>query len=592
MKKKRLTAFAVALVLILSCGFSVFAFNIGIGDVLGVIDSVDLGTFPSYNETAWNNLSLDDRRSALSYAISFFGGTSHLDDDFLNSSQSLDYYNALIRGGNSVDFLTGPATSVYGEIMLERSGQADFGLGFYNGLSSGGSGGHFSGKFGDGTVADTLNDDFLEYLQQYPYSSGFDTTRYQFSNGYFINWEPLFYDSGLYGFNVDGVTHKKSWYKLRFYLYNDSGVMCDTYVHSYQMDCVCDTCSEKAFDDLTITEDGHFYYSFCNSASDHPSIEITSNTYDLPWFSLYGSPTAVNDTPVAIGTDDNGNQLEFNINSDGVTYEGNTYNYNDDNSVTINGDTYYITVNPSSVNDDFYKQFLSDTINNYYNYYSTPSTPFDDTDILSHLKSIFSSLERLRSDFYTQIRNIYNTVHDGFNSMRTYFSNIGRKLDTIIKYLKDINKNIDELTEEQEEQNKLSWLTLIEKFKKLVGWSNLETSMQNISTAFFGSRTYTVRSNGSVDVEITSYDGTRQSSSFPSLCVEFNGVQYDLFSCVGSLGSGVETIKSFISLFLWVGFIVSVFRSIPSIIGGVASVQDHSNNIVIDKHTGEVKKGG
>lgn len=198
----------------------------------------------------------------------------------------------------------------------------------------------------------------------------------------------------------------------------------------------------------------------------------------------------------------------------------------------------------------------------------------------------------MRSDFYTQIRNIYNTVHDGFNSMRTYFSNIGRKLDTIIKYLKDINKNIDELTEEQEEQNKLSWLTLIEKFKKLVGWSNLETSMQNISTAFFGSRTYTVRSNGSVDVEITSYDGTRQSSSFPSLCVEFNGVQYDLFSCVGSLGSGVETIKSFISLFLWVGFIVSVFRSIPSIIGGVASVQDHSNNIVIDKHTGEVKKGG
>lgn len=97
----------------------------------------------------------------------------------MNTTQSYDYYCSLIRSGNSVDFITAPISTMYGEIMLERAGQADFGLGYYqgNGHSSGG----FVGKFGDGTVADSLNGDFLDYLQNNSYT-GNDCTVY-LSNG-------------------------------------------------------------------------------------------------------------------------------------------------------------------------------------------------------------------------------------------------------------------------------------------------------------------------------------------------------------------------------------------------------------------------
>lgn len=576
MKKKRLAAVAVALVIIVSCGFSAFALPaLGIGDVISIIDGVDLGTFPSYNETGWNELSLDDRRTVLNNAISSFGGSSYVDDDFLNSSQAYDYYCYLIRSGNSIDFLTAPATTMFGELMLERAGQADFGLGFYKG------GSHSSGKFGDGTVADTLNDEFLDYLPNNNYSSG-GSFYYFLSDGSYCIVSPFNFQ-GAANIAVDVSTSETTLWQ--YYVVVDKYSADGVFLERWFDDCFA-TISQTGYRVRPFAADGSApFWDFTVIDSTTGAFRfmrygyhlqvIPSDVFYCPLLVDYSytyDPSVIN----CVAYDDNGNEINLDLNSDGVTYEGDTYNYNDDNSVTINGDTYYITVDPSKVDEDYYKQFLQTVINNYYNYYTSSPTEFDDTDIIKSLKSIFDSLERLRNDFYSYIRQIYTTVHDGFNNMRSSLSNISKKLDTIIKQLKDINKGLGELTEEQEQENLLSWLDLIEKFKKKVGWSSLSQSVTNISTAFFGERVFTRAESGDISVDIVTKN-TRQSSSMPSLCIEFMGVQYDLFSCVGSLGSEIETIKSFISLFLWVGFILSVYRSIPSIIGGVSAFEEQQN---------------
>ena len=74
-------------------------------------------------------------------------------------------------------------------------------------------------------------------------------------------------------------------------------------------------------------------------------------------------------------------------------------------------------------------------------------------------------------------------------------------------------------------------------------------------------------------MQILQKDAAPLASSMPNLSITYMGQSYNLYSCVAYLGGDIEPIKQFISLFLWVGFILSVFRSIPSILGGVGALQ-------------------
>ena len=583
MKKKRLAAFSLALIIILSCGFSAFALSgVSIGDVLSIIASVDISKYTSYSEQEWNTLSSAERAEQINFVISDQKGKSYITDtsDFINDpALSYEYYNLLTNNSLISDSLPGGSATgnFFSKQYLEQNGLANFDMGYF---SSGGSGGHFGGKFGDGTVADTLNGEFIGYMQDNPLPEDKDTC-FLTDNGYTIIFYAHYYPDRYWKYET---------YHLECKIYNPSGeLLVDRSLSYYGYYADNNGNPQKIYDWMSrMTVD----YNIVTMYREDGTINEQYSLHPYVPNKDGGSSTPVSNDPLATGVDENGNKIQFNINSDGVTYEGSTYNYNDDNSVTINGNTYYITVDPSTIDPDYYKNFLGDTINNYYNYYTTDGKEFDPTDIISSLKSIFSSLEAFRSYCYNQLKQIYNTVHNGFNSLRSSISNLGRKLDDIIKQLKSINQSLDELTDEQKEQNRLGYLELISKFKNKVGWSNLETSMTNISTAFFGSRSYSVSDTGEIGVSIATSDNTVVSSSMPSLYIEFMGQQYNLYSCVGYLGSGIETIKGFIRIFLWVGFIISAFRSFPSIIGGVSSVQDHSNNIVIDKTTGEVKKGG
>ena len=583
MKKKRLAALAVALALVLSLSVSVLALNgISIGDVIGLVDSVDMGSFPSYNETSWNSLSIDERRSALEDATRAIKGTPHFDNDFLNTSQAYDYYQNLIKAGNSVNFVTAPVQSMYGAIMLERAGQADFGLGFYN------DNGHSGGKFGDNTVADSLNDDFLDYIQKYPYV-GQDTpsTAYKFSNGYYVDWDPLDLGAGgVFSYAIDGVTHKSERYGLRFYLHDETGKIIDMVDHkgynAYTPLLVCDVCGGALFDNFTITSEGQYYFDYHPWDKNHRTSYfevVQSAKYQFPWWSQYGTPTEepVVTDPVATGTDENGNEIQFNINSDGVTYEGNTYNYNDDNSVTINGNTYHITVNPADVNEDYYNQFLQQIINSYYNYYGTDETPFDGTDILTSLKSIFDSLEKFRSSCYTQLKETADYIFDGFNSMRSSLKTIIDKLKDIIDQLKDIGGALDDISEEKKQEYNTKWLEAIGKVKKKFCYDEIKANIDNCYNAMFNAE-YSETEQAEVIATYAYNDGSgadpikKNGTFLPAITVEIFGQEYNLLSCIGSFTPYMDGIKDIISMFLIITFILSLFRSLPAMIGGVSSV--------------------
>lgn len=574
MKKKRLAALAVAFALVLSLSVSAFALGgLSIGDFLQIVSSIDTSKYTEFNEQEWSTMTPAERAEQFNFVISDQKGTSNItsSSDFINDSDlSYRYYCDLIHPRSGVNPSFG---NLWAKTYLENNGLADFGMGYHNS-----DGGHSRSKFGDGTVADTLNDDFLNYMRNVPYGSN---TRYLFSNGYSISWEPVFLSNESTQMDINGVKHQAAFYRLRFLLYDASGVLCDTAyggsIAGYGRfdDRVCLTCGIQPFSDLTITDDGYYFYSVSSGSFQHKFHDSPiPQKIKLPWYDKYGQPTAVSDDPLATGTGENGNQIQFNINSDGVTYEGSTYNYNDDNSVTINGNTYYITVNPKDVDEDYYKQFLQQVINNYYNYYNTDSTPFDDKDIISAVKSVFTSLETFRSYCYSQLKQIGDYILDGFNSMRSSLKKIISRLDDIIKYLKDISKNVEDLTKEQEEKNKSDWADLISDFKDKVGWASLDKSMHNIQTAFFGQREYSVHSDtGEIQVQILQKDAAPLASSMPNLSITYMGQSYNLYSCVAYFGGDIEPIKQFISLFLWVGFILSVFRSIPSILGGVGALQ-------------------
>lgn len=518
MKKKRLAALAVAFALVLSLSASVLALT---GITLGEFISLGFnkGDFPDYTYAEWESMSIDERRSALESPVIKYRGTPHFTDDFLSDTKNS--HNAYEGFVNGYSVLGGVIPNIASSIYLEKKGQADLRLGFYN-------------DDYNGTAAGELNNDFLDYIQKYPYV-GQDTpsTAYKFSNGYYVDWDPLLIGNAPFSPSVDGFIHSGKHYGLRFYLHDETGKIIDMVDHkgfnAYTPLLVCDVCGGVLFDNFTITSDGQYYFDYHPWDKSHRTSYfdvVQSAKYSFPWWSQYGAPTEepVVTDPVATGTDENGNEIQFNINSDGVTYEGNTYNYNDDNSVTINGNTYHITVNPADVNEDYYNQFLQQVINNYYNYYGTDSTPFDDKDIISAVKSVFTSLETFRSYCYSQLKQIGDYISDGFNFMRASLKKIIDRLDDIIKYLKDISKNVEELTEEQEEKNKSDWADLISDFKDKVGWASLDKSMRNIQTSFFGQREYSVHSDtGEIQVQILQKDAAPLASSMPNLSITYMG---------------------------------------------------------------------
>lgn len=497
----------------------------------------------------------------------------------MTSQQRNAYFNAVVKknGGSAPTFSFDSRVGSYmaykfycdlyngklnAKMSLQWLGLVDFNLKIGNPPNHGGDG--FGGHRKD------IDEQFEEYEKDYPYAGVNDSICYKFSNGYYITWDYVM--GGQYGMNFgmpDGSTHSKYTYQIRFYLHDESGKMIES-CYNYDSGISCPSCFESAFHNFTILPNGRYGYDYENNGWVHHA-DWGYQEHTFPWYDRYGEgeedePTVI-PVPITLYDIDTGDTINAFREGDNINYNNNYYNYGD--TVTIGDNTYttYYNFNnmPQNYQNDFYNYITNYYINNNYG----NEIDFDDSEILSALGSIYSKLQAI------------------FTKMNAGFNNVVKVLKDILKQLKDVNASLDDITEKDKEESKALWLKLIKDFKTKISYDQIEEGMNNIQTAFFAKRDYSTNEKGAVTVVIEK-DDVVLPSSLPQLTVEIMGRKYRLYDCVGSLGSEIDTIRGFIGFFLVVGFIVMLFRSAPSVIGGVSSCSDAFNDYYSQKN----KKGG
>lgn len=522
-------------------------------------------TRPNYSLDEWQALTREEIYNLMVETCADNGGTYKGTVNDINGMggyalyrcyRSLNGFDTTAGSINGVPISTGDPASA--KFMLSQRGLADFGDGNYK------DNGHSSNSF-----SEEMNDRFDEYQQEYPYAGVNDYICYKFKNGYYITWEPLQGGQYGYGFGVGTATHLKYTYSLRFYLHNESGKIIEISTDSYDGPISCPDCNATPYHNFTILPDGKFSYDAERTGWVHIG-DLATYTHTFPWYSTYGDgeedkPT-VTPVPITLYNIDNGDTINAYREGDSINYNNTYYDYGD--TVTIGGSTYSVYYDYRDMSEDYLNDYYNYVINYYYDNIGT-EYKFDDSAILEALRAIYDKLQAI------------------FNKLQAGFTNVSKKLDTIIKQLKTVNASLDEMTEKDKEDSKALWLELIKDFKTKISYDQIEEGMNNIQTAFFAKRDYSTNEKGAVTVVIEK-DDVVLPSSLPQLTVEIMGRKYRLYDCVGSLGSEIDTIRGFIGFFLVVGFIVMLFRSAPSVIGGVSSCSDAFNDYYSQKN----KKGG
>ena len=535
---KRIICVILAALLLLPFGVSVYA-----------------STYPDYTLEQWRDLSRQEIFDIMTNVCADNGGEYK---GSVNDINGLSGY-ALYR---TYQGLNGYGSGMYGatigspeaaKFMLEKRGLADFGLGSYKDT------GHTAGD---------IDDMFDDYQQDYPYSGINNSVCYKFPNGYYISWEPLQGSQGGSAPNINGVVHWAHWYSLRFYLHNESGKIIDMTTDDYDCPVACDIC-QVPYENFTILPGGKFSYIMHNNQWEHLGGGGVEKIHTFPWYSTYGEgeedEPPVTPIPITLYNIDNGDTIYAYREGDQINYNNNYYDYGD--TVTIGGNTYSVYYDYRDMSEDYLNEFYNYVYNYYYDNIGT-DYKFDDSAILEALRAIYDKLQAI------------------FNKLQAGFTNVSKKLDTIIKQLKTVNASLDEMTEKDKEDSKALWLELIKDFKTKISYDQIEEGMNNIQTAFFAKRDYSTNEKGAVTVVIEK-DDVVLPSSLPQLTVEIMGRKYRLYDCVGSLGSEIDTIRGFIGFFLVVGFIVMLFRSAPSVIGGVSSCSDAFNDYYSQKNKKE-----
>ena len=541
---KRIICVILAVFLLLPFGVSVYA-----------------STYPNYTLDEWRELSRQDIFDIMTNLCADNGSTYQGQVNDVNGMSGYMLYRCYkgltgqdkrtIGNGVPLDF------SSASKFMMEQYGLADFGMGVYK------DNGHSGNSFGQ-----DLNDRFDEYQQEYPYAGVNDYICYKFKNGYYITWEPLQGGQYGYGFGVGTATHLKYTYSLRFYLHNESGKIIEISTDSYDGPISCPTCNTTPYHNFTILPDGKFSYDAERTGWVHIG-DLATYTHTFPWYSTYGEgeedEPPVTPIPITLYNIDNGDTIYAYREGDQINYNNNYYDYGD--TVTIGGNTYSVYYDYRDMSEDYLNEFYNYVYNYYYDNIGT-DYKFDDSAILEALRAIYDKLQAI------------------FNKLQAGFRNVTNKLNDILKQLKDVNASLDDITEKDKEDSKALWLELIKDFKTKISYDQIEEGMNNIQTAFFAKRDYSTNEKGAVTVVIEK-DDVVLPSSLPQLTVEIMGRKYRLYDCVGSLGSEMDTIRGFIGFFLVVDFIVMLFRSAPSVIGGVSSCSDAFNDYYSQKNKKE-----
>lgn len=530
---KRIICVILAALLLLPFGVSVYA-----------------STYPDYTLDEWQALTREEIYNLMVETCADNGGTYKGTVNDINGMggyalyrcyRSLNGFDTTVGSINGVPISTGDPASA--KFMLSQRGLADFGDGNYK------DNGHSSNSF-----SEEMNDRFDEYQQEYPYSGINNSVCYKFPNGYYISWEPLQGSQGGSAPNINGVVHWAHWYSLRFYLHNESGKIIDMTTDDLDPPVACDIC-QVPYENFTILPGGKFSYIMHNNQWKHLGGGGVEKIHTFPWYSTYGEgeedEPPVTPIPITLYNIDNGDTIYAYREGDQINYNNNYYDYGD--TVTIGGNTYSVYYDYRDMSEDYLNEFYNYVYNYYYDNIGT-DYKFDDSAILEALRAIYDKLQAI------------------FNKCQAGFRNVTDKLNEILKQLKSIGKSVDDIANEDKEKSKELWKDLIEDFQKKVNYEAIKKGVDEIQTTFFAKREYSIDKNGAVTVAIEK-DGVVLPSTLPQLYFEYNGEKYMLYDCVNSLGGEIETIKGFIGLFLVVGFLISVFRSIPDIIASVGRLQ-------------------
>lgn len=527
----------------------------------------DLGF--QFDLPTWKSLSDDEKQSQFKFAVENNGGI--LPDNIsvsgnLGDALSYDFYSDLIDPTDN-DYKTRVKGSLqaFGLANFQIDGGADFGsssvsaeMGKYEYNHAGGGA---SGSRGRGKIFYSVGDRYLTYDITY------DTPAVVYNQSY------------LYGFNDQPI--EIAHFIIKLY---SGGVLLDSekfnphYLNGennrsnypYKL-----TSDSSAVWDFHVTDYDSGYATFSSYGWQHQRLEpVSGSGYQLPLWIGSGGFTPSGSASVGSIKNLNGN---FYIDDNGVTdSDGNNYPWNSDGSVTIDNRNYYISPDFSTYNDEYINNFYDSVVNNYYG--SGDSGDSGDTgdtnvwDVLKEIvenigKTIQSIIETFGTTLQTGIDSLSNTLASFFDNIPSVFERLSDTLDKILSFFTDF-------TQEQMEEERASWVSLIDKIKKKFDYDDLMTNIDNIQTYVFGARTVSMTEDSIQVSYIDSSGDVLVTDALPHAYFEYNGEKYDIFYCLSFIPANlIETVRNIISFFLVVSFVISVYRTLPTIIGGVSGYQ-------------------
>lgn len=353
------------------------------------------------------------------------------------------------------------------------------------------------------------------------------------------------------GVKSGGATN--GWYEVDYYLYDSDGnLITDGNPTGYS---IMHQDREKVLDAINkfVMHDDGTLDLYSALSGKYVSVNIPYQYERLCGVSGLADPEA-SDPVLSVGT-----VGDYPINPDGsITLPDGTLVYpNTDGSYTIDGKTYSPEYDLGSYNDTALASILE--------------------ALLSSTASSDSSSESVN---YTGILgNILNAINNFRSSVTSSSSAVKSKLSDILSAVKALPTSISsaiasDLAISDEVKNKA-----MEELKEKLGYSALQSSVNVVSTTFFGERTF--NDNGEVVIDPVFDTGETVTVKRPHLYFTLFNKQYDLFSGLYMFDSAVNIFKSLVSFFLIVAFLVGFFRSLPSLLISVAEVKSIESPAVI-----------
>lgn len=261
----------------------------------------------------------------------------------------------------------------------------------------------------------------------------------------------------------------------------------------------------------------------------------------------------------------------------------NPFTINPDGTVSFPNDenTYPIFIDPDELSPDGDQYLIQYIINNYY---GNDNNDFDP----------FSSDPNNRLNYPDSNTKDYT---DGINSIIAWLKKIYNKESDIVKYLKKITKGLplsdenDSDDNEDKFENFVSMLSLFNgknndgfkhRFLEKIAYPQIQTNIDNFSTALFGSRTF--NQDGTVN---TSFGGISVTET-PELLYTYQGTTHNFWTDLTLLNENGDLTKAkeYVRFFVIFAFFMNLFRSLPSIIKNGqfivshAAIPEHESNFV------------